>query len=57
MSGMAKKRILVVDDEKNMQAVLKLLFDGEGYDTRCVSDGVEALELLRSATTDRLPEP
>ncbi len=48
MSGMAKKRILVVDDEKNMQAVLKLLFDGEGYDTRCVSDGAEALELLRS---------
>ncbi len=46
---MAKKRILVVDDEKNMQAVLKLLFDGEGYHTRCVSDGVEALELLRSA--------
>ena len=43
---MAKKRILVVDDEKNMQAVLKLLFDGEGYETQCVSDGVEALEAL-----------
>jgi two-component system, NtrC family, response regulator AtoC len=43
---MAKKRILVVDDEKNMQAVLKLLFDGEGYDASCVSDGAEALELL-----------
>jgi two-component system, NtrC family, response regulator AtoC len=48
---MAKKRILVVDDEKNMQAVLKLLLDGEGYDTRCVSDGLEALELLRSANS------
>jgi two-component system, NtrC family, response regulator AtoC len=46
---MSKKRILVVDDEKNMQAVLKLLFDGEGYDTRCVSDGAEALELLSSS--------
>ncbi|MGA2546352.1 MAG: sigma-54 dependent transcriptional regulator [Rectinemataceae bacterium] len=46
---MSKKRILVVDDEKNMQAVLKLLFDGEGYDTQCVSDGVEALELLQSS--------
>jgi two-component system response regulator AtoC len=43
---MARKRILVVDDERNMQAVLKLLFDGEGYDTSCVSDGVEALEML-----------
>jgi CheY-like chemotaxis protein len=30
---MARKRIFVVDDEKNMQVVLKLLFDGEGYDT------------------------
>jgi two-component system, NtrC family, response regulator AtoC len=45
---MARKRILVVDDEKNMQAVLKLLFDGEGYDARCVSDGVEALDALAS---------
>jgi two-component system, NtrC family, response regulator AtoC len=45
---MTKKRILVVDDEKNMQVVLKLLFDGEGYDTSCVSDGVEALEVLAS---------
>jgi DNA-binding NtrC family response regulator len=45
---MARKRILVVDDEKNMQTVLKLLLDGEGYDTRCVSDGTEALDLLRS---------
>ena len=29
-----------------MQAVLKLLFDGQGYEARCVSDGVEALEAL-----------
>jgi DNA-binding NtrC family response regulator len=46
---MAKKRILVVDDEKNMQAVLKLLLDGEGYETHCVSDGAEALDALRAA--------
>ena len=43
---MARKRILVVDDEKNMQVVLKLLFDGEGYDASCVSDGAEALDVL-----------
>jgi DNA-binding NtrC family response regulator len=46
---MVKKRILVVDDEKNMQAVLKLLLDGEGYEAHCVSDGVEALEVLGAA--------
>ena len=43
---MGSRRILVVDDERNMQAVLKLLFEGEGWDTTCVSDGVEALALL-----------
>jgi two-component system, NtrC family, response regulator AtoC len=46
---MAKKRILVVDDEKNMQVVLKLLFDGEGYEARCVSDGAEALAALEAS--------
>jgi two-component system response regulator AtoC len=51
MSGMAGRRILVVDDERNMQAVLKLLFDGVGYETSCVSDGAEALDLL---STDAL---
>jgi two-component system response regulator AtoC len=47
-----KKRILVVDDEKNMQTVLKLLFDGEGYEARCVSDGLEALDALKAAAAD-----
>ncbi len=50
---MPRKRILVVDDEKNMQAVLKLLLDGEGYDTTCVPDGAAALELLRSPGGER----
>jgi two-component system, NtrC family, response regulator AtoC len=40
------RRILIVEDERNMQAVLKLLFDGQGYEARCVSDGVEALDAL-----------
>jgi len=43
---MDRRRILVVEDERNMQAVLKLLFDGQGYETRCVSDGLEALAAL-----------
>jgi two-component system, NtrC family, response regulator AtoC len=45
---MAKRKVLVVDDERNMQAVLKLLLDGEGYDTACVSDGAEALAALEA---------
>ncbi len=43
---MSAKRVLVVDDEKNMQTVLKLLFDGEGFQTACVDDGLQALALL-----------
>ncbi len=43
---MSLKRVLVVDDEKNMQTVLKILFDGEGFQTTCVNDGLQALALL-----------
>jgi len=43
---MRRERILVVEDERNMQAVLKLLFEGQGYEATCVSDGLEALEAL-----------
>jgi two-component system, NtrC family, response regulator AtoC len=45
---MSVKRVLVVDDEKNMQTVLKILFDGEGFQTVCVDDGLQALALLDS---------
>ncbi len=47
---MNPKRILIVDDEANMQSVLSLLFTGEGYETSCASNGVEALEILDSGT-------
>jgi DNA-binding NtrC family response regulator len=42
------KKVLVVDDEKNMRTVLKLLFEGEGFRTTCVDDGTQALLLLDS---------
>ncbi len=45
---MRQRRVLVVDDERNMQAVLKLLLEGEGYETACVADGAEALALLEA---------
>lgn len=43
---MKRARILVVEDERNMQAVLKLLFEGQGFEACCVSDGIEALAAL-----------
>ena len=40
------KRILIVDDEKNMCTVLSMLFRGEGYDVACAGDGAEAVRRL-----------
>ena len=41
-------KILVVDDEKDFRDTLKMLFDYEGYETKCVSSGQEALDTLRN---------
>jgi DNA-binding NtrC family response regulator len=40
------KRILIVDDERNMCTVLSMLFRGEGYDVACADDGAEAIRRL-----------
>jgi DNA-binding NtrC family response regulator len=45
---MAKRRILVVDDEKNMQTVLRILFEADGWETDCVDSGDKALALVDS---------
>ena len=39
-----KKRILVVDDEKNIRDLLKFNFENEGYNVVEAKDGKEALE-------------
>ena len=41
------EKILVVDDELNMRLVLKALLNKEGYDVATVSDGIEALKVLK----------
>ena len=38
------ERILIVDDEADMAALLELALRGEGYDVRAVTDGEQALE-------------
>ncbi len=40
------KRILIVDDEKNMCTVLSMLFKDEGYDVACSGDGTEAIRRI-----------
>lgn len=49
---MAKGRILAIDDEKFFHELYRDLLTPEGYAVRCVSDGEEALELLKREDFD-----
>ena len=42
------EKILVVDDELNMQMVLKAMLQKEGYEILTASDGMEALKILKA---------
>lgn len=41
-----KSKILVIEDEKNMREVMKILLEGEGYEVSIASQGAEGLRLL-----------
>jgi two-component system response regulator PilR (NtrC family) len=41
-----KGKILVVEDEKSMREVLKMLLEGEHYDVTCASDGQQGLNCI-----------
>ena len=41
-----KDKIVVIEDEKNLREILKMLLEEEGYDVHCARDGNEGLELL-----------
>lgn len=59
---MARKKILIVDDEENARFGLSKLLAQEGYETESVANGYEALDVLRSRKIDlvisdlRMPE-
>lgn len=41
-----KGKLLIVEDEKSMREVLKILLEGEGYDVATASDGLEGIAYL-----------
>lgn len=43
------KTILIVEDDKILQDVYKLALNSQGYDVRTANNGVEGLQLLKSA--------
>ncbi len=45
-------KILVVDDEINMQVVLRAMLKKEGYEVLTAPDGIEALKVLAAAPID-----
>ena len=47
-----KKRILLVEDEKNLQVIIKLNLELEGWEVEVASDGKKALDKIQSAWYD-----
>ena len=48
----AKKKILVVDDDKEVLRVLEMLLKREGYATICADNGEEAIRLAEQCQPD-----
>ena len=46
MEKLNKGQILIVEDEKSMREVLKILLAGEGYDVTAAADSVDGMNLL-----------
>lgn len=51
MTGV-KNKILIIEDEKNMREILKILLEGEGYDVVEAPDGRTGIEQLRKDIYD-----
>ncbi|MBF0567185.1 MAG: sigma-54-dependent Fis family transcriptional regulator, partial [Nitrospirae bacterium] len=51
-SSMITGKILIVEDEKSMNDILKILLEGEGYYVSCANDGTEGLEFIRKDIFD-----
>jgi DNA-binding NtrC family response regulator len=54
MNECAKKRILVMDDEENVQESLKIILSYQGYEVELASTGAQGLKMLHEAAYDLL---
>src|SRR5215468_1489842 len=50
--SMARKSILVVDDEKNQREILETILSGEGYDVTTASSGEAAMKFVEARRFD-----
>ena len=49
---MARKSILVVDDEKSQREILEMILTGEGYDVTTASSGEAAIKFAKDRRFD-----
>ena len=49
---MERKSVLVIDDEKNMRHMLKVMLSKVGYDVSTAPDGIKALQMLEANDFD-----
>src|SRR5687767_16031054 len=49
---MARKTILVVDDEKSQREILEMILSGEGYDVTTASSGEAAIKFAKDRGFD-----
>lgn len=52
MSAMGSKKVLIVEDEKDILQLVKMYLEKEGFKTVAASDGAEALKQVRSERPD-----
>ncbi|MBI4685986.1 MAG: sigma-54-dependent Fis family transcriptional regulator [Nitrospirae bacterium] len=52
MEDQSKGKILIVEDEKSMREVLRILLEGEGYDVTVAADSVDSIGLLNKDIFD-----
>jgi DNA-binding response OmpR family regulator len=48
------KKICIIEDEKNIAEMYRVLFENEGYNVRCAYDGEEGLKLVEEFKPDLL---
>ena len=49
-----RRKILIVDDDKEIRKLVEIYLRNEGFDTLSASDGVEAIEVLEQNEIDMI---
>ena len=49
---MAEKRLLVIDDDTNTCAVLRVYLENEGYEVKVANDGLEGINIFKNSDPD-----